>query len=93
MTPLVVELARRAERDPVPYLVGLATSANVGSCATIIGNPQNMLIGSASGISFLAFLAHLAPPSIVGMAVCYFVIVLAFRRNSRPAPPLDRPFR
>ena len=79
MTPLVVELARRSERDPVPYLVGLATSANVGSCATIIGNPQNMLIGASSGIPFLAFLARLGPPSLLGLGVCWLVVVLAFR--------------
>ena len=42
LTPLVVEICVRARRDPLPYLVGIATAANVGSCATIIGNPQNM---------------------------------------------------
>lgn len=81
LTPLVVELARRSERDPVPYLVGLATSANVGSCATIIGNPQNMLIGASSGISFLRFLLRLAPPSIAGLGICFFAIVMAFPRE------------
>ena len=52
MTPLVAGLCVRAKRDAVPYLIALALSANIGSAATIIGNPQNMLIGAASGISF-----------------------------------------
>ena len=78
MTPLAVELACRSERDPVPYLVGLATSANVGSCATIIGNPQNMLIGASSGISFGSFLARLGPSSLLGLGICWLFVVLAF---------------
>jgi Na+/H+ antiporter NhaD/arsenite permease-like protein len=81
LTPLVVELATRSERDPVPYLVGLATAANVGSCATIIGNPQNMLIGASSGISFLSFLSRLGPLSIICLGVCWLAIVAAFPRE------------
>jgi len=88
LTPLVVELARRSERDPVPYLVGLATAANVGSCATIIGNPQNMLIGASSGISFLRFLAVLAPPSILGLGICWIAIVAAFPKEFAAGAPL-----
>jgi len=88
LTPLVVELARRSERDPVPYLVGLATSANVGSCATIIGNPQNMLIGASSGIPFISFLARLAPPSILGLGACWLCIVLAFPAEFRSGSTL-----
>ncbi len=88
MTPLAVELCRRSGRDPVPYLVGLATSANVGSCATIIGNPQNMLIGSASGIPFLGFLARLGPPSLIGLGICWLVIVLAFPKEFAPGSTL-----
>jgi Na+/H+ antiporter NhaD/arsenite permease-like protein len=78
LTPLVAELAVSSRRDPVPYLVGVATAANVGSCATIIGNPQNMLIGASSGISFGSFFLKLALPSAAGLAVCWIVILLAF---------------
>ena len=48
MTPLVLGICQRLERPPIPYLVGLATAANIGSVATITGNPQNMIIGSLS---------------------------------------------
>jgi Na+/H+ antiporter NhaD/arsenite permease-like protein len=81
LTPLVAELALRARRDPLPYLVAVATAANVGSCATIIGNPQNMLIGASSGIGFGRFLAMLGPISVVGLLACYLVIVLVFPKE------------
>lgn len=79
LTPLVAALCVRSKRNPVPYLIGLALSANIGSAATIIGNPQNMLIGAASGIPFGRFLTRLAVPSALGVAVAYFIVTLVFR--------------
>lgn len=80
-TPFVALLCLRSRRDPVPYLIALALAANIGSAATIIGNPQNMLIGAAGGISFLRFLVRMAPPSILGTAAAYFVVLAVFRRE------------
>ncbi len=68
LTPLVLELCRRLKRPPIPYLVGLATASNVGSVATITGNPQNMIIGSLSQISYLRFAGRLAPVALVRFA-------------------------
>lgn len=79
MTPLVAGLCIRAERDPMPYLLGLALSANIGSAATIIGNPQNMLIGAASGISFARFFVKMAIPALAGTIIAYFVTLIAFK--------------
>jgi Na+/H+ antiporter NhaD/arsenite permease-like protein len=87
-TPLVVELTLRLKRDPVPYLVGLATATNIGSTATITGNPQNLIIGQASGIPFMTFLAHLAPVALVGMGVAWLVIMLFYPAEFRK--PLER---
>lgn len=78
LTPLVAEIALLSKRDGRPYLIALAVSANAGSCATIIGNPQNMLIAAQSGISFFTFFLYLAPPSILAMFLAYFVTILAF---------------
>src|SRR5580658_11184848 len=64
LTPLVLDIARRLRRNPIPYLLAVAMSANVGSVATITGNPQNMMIGSFSGIRYVTFLAALAPVAI-----------------------------
>src|ERR1044072_7992273 len=61
MAPLTIEVARRLRRDPVPYLLAVATASNIGSVATITGNPQNMIIGMASGLPYATFAAALAP--------------------------------
>lgn len=94
LTPLVLDTTRALRRNPIPYLIGLATSANVGSTATITGNPQNMIIGNASGISYAAFVAALAPTALIGMAICWLVIVLVypqeFRRGRFDAPEVGR---
>ncbi len=79
MTPLVLDITARLRREPMPYLLGLATAANVGSAATITGNPQNIVVGSASGIGYSAFALALAPTALIGLAICWGVIVLSYR--------------
>lgn len=85
LTPLIVDLTLRLKRDPIPYLVGLATATNVGSVATITGNPQNLIIGQASDIPYLTFLAYLGPVAAIGLAICWGVIVLVYRDEFRLA--------
>jgi Na+/H+ antiporter NhaD/arsenite permease-like protein len=87
LAPVVLSLARRLRRDPVPYLVALATAANIGSTATITGNPQNMIIGAMSRIPYATFAARLAPVAALGLAIDYAVVALAFRRAL--AEPLE----
>lgn len=87
VTPLIVDLMLRLKRNPVPYLIGLATATNVGSTATITGNPQNIIIGQASGIPYISFLLHLAPVAGLGLIVCWGVIVLVFRDEFRRNVP------
>ena len=82
-TPLVLEITFALRRNPVPYLVGLVSAANIGSTATITGNPQNMLIGVSSGISFNRFLVELAPVALVGLGVAWGVLVLTYRDEFR----------
>jgi Na+/H+ antiporter NhaD/arsenite permease-like protein len=69
MAPLLLDICKRMRVNPVPYLLGLATAANIGSVATITGNPQNMLIGSASGIGYRHFMAHLGPVAVIGLFI------------------------
>lgn len=78
MTPLVIDLCRRLRRPPLPYLIGLATASNVGSVATITGNPQNMIIGSMSGISYLRFWLRLAPIAVLGLVMTFVIVVLVY---------------
>jgi Na+/H+ antiporter NhaD/arsenite permease-like protein len=70
-------------RNPVPYLLALAMAANIGSVATITGNPQNMMIGSFSGISYRAFAATLAPIAAVGLVVLIALAALIYRGEFR----------
>ncbi len=80
-TPLVLDIAERLRRNPLPYLVALVTAANVGSVATITGNPQNMLVGISSGIGFVAFMRELAPIAVFGLVAIWGVIVMVYRKE------------
>jgi len=81
LTPLVVHLCQRLKRPPIPYLVGLATASNIGSVATITGNPQNIIIGSLSHISYLRFAARLAPIAVIGLVLNFAVVALVYRKT------------
>jgi Na+/H+ antiporter NhaD/arsenite permease-like protein len=78
---------RQFRLPPVPYLIALATAANVGSVATLTGNPQNMLVGSFSGIGYRTFLMREVPVAIVGLALVFLVIWLVYRRALPPTLP------
>lgn len=81
LTPLILQLCRKLNRPPIPYLIGIATASNVGSTATITGNPQNIIIGSLSHISYLRFAARLAPIAIVGLLINYAIVAFVYRRT------------
>ena len=81
LTPLVVHLCQRLKRPPIPYLVGLATASNIGSVATITGNPQNIIIGSLSHISYLRFAARLAPIALIGLVLNFAVVAMVYRKT------------
>ena len=78
-TPVLCQSLLGAGLDPIPFLLGLACAANLGSAATIIGNPQNMLIGQVAGLGFGKFLLWCAPPSALSLAACYGVILFLYR--------------
>ncbi|MFN6500045.1 MAG: anion transporter [Nostoc sp. DedQUE01] len=69
LTPLVVSLTQLLKLNPVPYLLALAGATNIGSVATLSGNPQNILIGSFSGISYLDFAKALTPLALIGLII------------------------
>ena len=79
MVPFALLAARSMGLKPLPYLLAVATAANIGSVATITGNPQNMLVGSSSGIAYRTFLFHLGPVALVGLLLDWLVLALAFR--------------
>ncbi len=78
LAPLVADVAKGARRDPVPYLLGVALASNVGSVATITGNPQNMMIGSLSGIPYTQFAAALTPIALAGALLTFALLVVLY---------------
>ncbi len=82
-TPLVIEITTALRRAPIPYLIGLVSAANIGSAATIVGNPQNMIIGIASGLPFVRFTAALAPVAFAGLGVIWALLILLYREEFR----------
>ncbi len=75
VTPVLIDACRKRRFDPVPYLLGLACAANIGSAATLIGNPQNMLIGQTLRLSFAGYFAAAIVPVVSGLLVAWGLIV------------------
>lgn len=74
MAPLLLTICRQFSKRPMPYLLALATASNIGSTATITGNPQNILIGSISGIGYRHFISALGPVAVIGLFVDWAVL-------------------
>ncbi len=91
-TPVLAISLIRAGLNPVPFLIGLAVSSNIGSAATIMGNPQNMLIGQLGRLDFGKFLLWCAPPSLLSLLGAYLIIRLLYRNkliSTRPKESFD----
>jgi len=80
ITPLVVAVMIRGKLPLQPFLLALAMSANLGSVATLVGNPQNMIIGHLSRMSFVRFSTAMVPIAAAGLAIQYAVLRLGFRK-------------
>lgn len=79
MAPMLAEGCARRRLDPKPFLLALACAANVGSAATLIGNPQNMLIGQSLQLSFTGYLLDGGVPALAGLMLVWLVIAWLFR--------------
>lgn len=79
-TPLLLHVTKRAKLPAIPYLMAMATSANIGSVMTLTGNPQNMIIGHASGWSWSAFALRMVPIGMICLVVNWLLLRLLFRR-------------
>lgn len=78
-TPVICVALLRARLNPVPFLIGLACASNIGSAATIIGNPQNMLIGQVGALHFGKYLLWCAPPTLFSLGAAYCIIAFLYR--------------
>jgi Na+/H+ antiporter NhaD/arsenite permease-like protein len=94
MAPVLVEVCVRRKVDPVPFLLALACAANVGSAATLIGSPQNMLIGQTLDLSFGQYLIDGGVPAVIGLGVVWGVIWAGYRgrwHRALPTVEIDAP--
>src|SRR5260370_3452718 len=91
LAPLVLELTFALGRRPVPYLLAVAMASNVGSTATITGNPQNIMIGSFSHIPYTKFALTLGPVALVALIITVALIALFHRPQFPSAPRLQAP--
>jgi Na+/H+ antiporter NhaD/arsenite permease-like protein len=100
MTPMLCKSLARRGLDARPFVIALAGGANAGSAATIIGNPQNILIGAVGGLDFWHFLVACAPPALAGLACVHLVVWWQWRKRLTGArnggagqgtPELERP--
>ncbi len=93
VAPVLADACLARRLDPVPYLLGLACAANVGSAATLIGNPQNMLIGQTLGLSFSGYSLEALGPVLLGLAATWGILVWQTRGRWRTVlddPPPER---
>jgi Na+/H+ antiporter NhaD/arsenite permease-like protein len=102
LTPLVIRLVDDADLPARPYLLALAFGANAGSLATLTGNPQQVIIGALSGISYASYSAAMVLPALVSMSIVAAILQVLFRRDlprralvspggARAEPEVDRP--
>lgn len=89
IAPVLADACLQRRLDPVPYLLGLACAANVGSAATLIGNPQNMLIGQVLGLSFAGYFLEAVVPVLLGLGATW--AVLAWQTRGRWTTVLNDP--
>jgi Na+/H+ antiporter NhaD/arsenite permease-like protein len=80
-TPVVIAACRLLDRNPSPYLIAEAMASNIGSVATEIGNPQNMLIGVTSGISFIHFMLYLLPVAVISTIILLVTVFIFYRKH------------
>ena len=87
MAPMLIEVCSRRHITPIPFLLALACASNVGSAATLIGNPQNMFIGESLQLSFAGYLLDAGPPAAIGLLVTWAIIRWQWSgRWAAPAP-------
>jgi len=84
--PLTILITRIMNLNPQPYLMAEAMLSNIGGVATLVGDPPNIMIGSAAGIHFTQFLVHMGPPVLLIWAAVTVTLLWLFRQELIPPP-------
>ena len=88
-TPIVGLALLRKRINPVPFLIALAIASNIGAAATLIGNPQDMLIGQVAHLSFGHYMLWSSVPVLIAMGAAYGIIWLMSHKKLQPASPVQ----
>jgi len=91
MAPVTIYVATNLRISPIPFLIAEVLASNIGGTATLIGDPPNILIGSAANIDFLTFAANLTPIILIILAVFIPLSYLVFRKDMQPTEEDGRP--
>lgn len=83
--PLTVLIGRILSLNPMPFLMSEAILSNIGGASTLVGDPPNIMIGSAASFSFNDFLAHMGPPISIVWAATVAMLLVTFRRDLDPS--------
>jgi Na+/H+ antiporter NhaD/arsenite permease-like protein len=79
MTPLLLQITLARGLNPLPFLLGFCFAANAGSAGTLIGSPQNMMVGAGLGLSFPAFLRIAGLPALLSLPIIWGILLLLYR--------------
>ncbi|MBP2656657.1 MAG: Citrate transporter, partial [Firmicutes bacterium] len=80
-TPVVLLICRKAQCNPIPHLLGVAMASNIGSAATLLGNPQNILVASLSGMTFSSYFLVACPVVVIGLIAAYGAIAYCYQKE------------
>lgn len=87
--PLIILIARVQKINPIPYLLAAALLSDTGGVATLVGDPPNLMIGSAAGIDFNTFLKHMGPPVFIAWLVVLYALKIMFRKELAVTPKVE----
>lgn len=90
LTPMLIYITRRMNVNPIPFLLSEVFASNIGGAATLIGDPPNIMIGSAADLSFNEFIANMAPISLLDLAVTVGIIYFAYRGAIKVSPAKEK---
>ena len=86
LVPVTLYIATTLRLSPIPFVLAEVLASNIGGTATLIGDPPNILIGSASGLTFVDFILNLTPVILVVFVACAAALALVFRRQLTVSP-------
>jgi Na+/H+ antiporter NhaD/arsenite permease-like protein len=84
LAPIILYVASNLHVSPIPFLITTVLASNIGGTATLIGDPPNILIGSAANINFVPFMVNMAPPALVSMLLFVPLAYVVFRKDLKP---------